>query len=302
MTLPPLLPTASASAPLANVTSALDKTTRRRLAKQVKKAKAAQMKMEAKKVREDKREFFKTQRREQRLERIDKAAPGACWTCGRTDHRKQDCPNKEMEHGNKICFHCRRRGHSINDCPRLNDASSLLSEKDSSPVCFNCGSSEHILRNCRKKKMGNGSTYATCFVCRKQGHLSSHCPQSTLGIYPKGGSCKICSSKMHLARDCPGEESSNPQDNIHSQVCDLEPDSKHKKQEGLTSMSKKRKISDEPEEEQDRTTMIQAAPKGTQHYIRGDDLTEQYTATDTLAPVVLAKTKIVNKHPKVVKF
>lgn len=70
-------------------------------------------------------------------------------------------------------------------------------------MCFNCGSADHQLRDCRKPRIDGGASFATCFVCQQTGHLSSQCPKSTTGVYPRGGCCKICQSILHLARDCP---------------------------------------------------------------------------------------------------
>jgi zinc finger CCHC domain-containing protein 9 len=70
-------------------------------------------------------------------------------------------------------------------------------------MCYNCGSTEHNAKDCRKpNKIGNEYAYAKCFVCNEQGHLSRQCPKNEKGLYPNGGSCRFCNQVTHLAKDC----------------------------------------------------------------------------------------------------
>jgi hypothetical protein len=131
------------------------------------------------------------------------ADASSCWLCGEAGHQKQDCPNRGAADLDKTCFQCRRRGHTSANCPQAASGGLSGGGGGSSNICFNCGSAEHRLRDCREPRVNGGATYATCFVCNQTGHLSSRCPQSTTGVYPRGGCCKVCKSVEHLARDCP---------------------------------------------------------------------------------------------------
>ncbi|CAO1618231.1 unnamed protein product [Sympodiomycopsis kandeliae] len=134
-----------------------------------------------------------------------------------SDHRREKRANERAN--NTRCFACRALGHSAKECPEsLNSNSNSLSSNDPSNlkgnetvgICFRCGSSEHSLKTCNKKKKFDSETqkeilpHATCFICSQKGHLSSNCKQNTeRGIYPNGGNCKICQSVHHLVKDCP---------------------------------------------------------------------------------------------------
>jgi zinc finger CCHC domain-containing protein 9 len=114
-----------------------------------------------------------------------------------------------------VCYNCRQPGHNAADCP----TSTTTNDQQSSGVvivvadagvgegilCYKCGSTEHALHLCPKRKQGdrNDLPYATCFVCKEKGHLASTCPQNEKGIYVNGGSCRVCGSQQHLATHCP---------------------------------------------------------------------------------------------------
>lgn len=53
---------------------------------------------------------------------------------------------------------CREIGHLIADCPNTKNKKALKN------ICYNCGSSEHTLKDCKKKKDGS-LKFAFCFVC-----------------------------------------------------------------------------------------------------------------------------------------
>ncbi|PFH37465.1 zinc knuckle domain-containing protein [Besnoitia besnoiti] len=118
---------------------------------------------------------------------------------------------------NKICLRCREKGHVLENCPLATatgpnsaspDAAAKEGEAKARPmmsgVCFNCGATDHTLKNCKKKRKPDGSLpFALCFICGAKGHLSAGCPQSTTGKYPKGGCCRTCGSIYHLQIECP---------------------------------------------------------------------------------------------------
>lgn len=109
-----------------------------------------------------------------------------------------------------VCFHCRGKGHSIQHCPHASndttgDRKTKKDSKLASAICYKCGSTEHTLAQCPKRKKDSDESlpFATCFICEKQGHLASACPENEHGIYVNGGACKHCGSNQHRATDCP---------------------------------------------------------------------------------------------------
>ncbi|CBZ55765.1 Poly-zinc finger protein 1, related [Neospora caninum Liverpool] len=112
---------------------------------------------------------------------------------------------------NKICLRCRKKGHLLENCPLAQSSAtgSSAAENDTtqsdaksgpvmSGICFNCGATDHTLKNCKKKRKPDGALpFALCFICGNRGHLSSGCPKSTTG------SCHTCGSIYHLQIECP---------------------------------------------------------------------------------------------------
>jgi hypothetical protein len=114
---------------------------------------------------------------------------------------------------NSVCLGCRKRGHVLKFCPDVVRSAKIT---DTAAItCFNCGSSEHALRNCPKDRDPSGKlNFAKCFVCNGVGHISKDCPENANGVYPKGGCCHICLQKTHLARDCP-ERTEEDKERVH---------------------------------------------------------------------------------------
>ncbi|RCI05003.1 hypothetical protein CU098_012638 [Rhizopus stolonifer] len=111
--------------------------------------------------------------------------------------RDNDAGNGEKYNKRKateVCFACRKPGHSVNRCPK---------NKEHANICYNCGTTEHRLKDCRKPRKNNELPYAKCFICNQEGHLAGQCPKNEKGLYPNGGSCAICKQVDHLAKDCP---------------------------------------------------------------------------------------------------
>jgi len=60
-----------------------------------------------------------------------------------------------------VCLNCRKTGHSVSNCYRVD-------KNANNNICFNCGSSDHRLRDCLEERVSGGTQYATCmfmFVC-----------------------------------------------------------------------------------------------------------------------------------------
>jgi len=99
-----------------------------------------------------------------------------------------------------VCFNCRQHGHMVSACPNVMTGSNT---EDIPTICYKCGSTEHMARECQVQKKGSEYSHATCFICKEAGHISRECPDNPRGLYPQGGACKHCGSVEHLWRDCP---------------------------------------------------------------------------------------------------
>lgn len=94
----------------------------------------------------------------------------------------------------KQCLFCRKVGHTLAEC---------RAAQGRAGVCYNCGSTEHSLRDCPEPPAAGGLRFAKCFVCGETGHLASACPKNSKGMYPHGGCCRLCGSVYHLKANCP---------------------------------------------------------------------------------------------------
>ncbi|XP_022590339.2 zinc finger CCHC domain-containing protein 9 [Cyclospora cayetanensis] len=114
-------------------------------------------------------------------------------------HEEDPRSNKRSK---KICLRCRKRGHLLHEC-RQGVSQAQAEGAATSGICFNCGSHNHTLKNCKKPRAEDGALpFALCFICNAKGHISSQCPQSKTGKYPKGGCCRTCGSIYHLQAEC----------------------------------------------------------------------------------------------------
>ena len=100
------------------------------------------------------------------------------------------------------CFGCRGVGHSLRDCRKLKGGA--VDGSRGQKMCYNCGSHEHPAREC--KAPNSNFAFAVCFVCGGTGHLVRNCPKNQHGVYINGGNCKICKGLDHLAKDCPSKD------------------------------------------------------------------------------------------------
>jgi hypothetical protein len=63
----------------------------------------------------------------------------------------------------ETCLGCRKKGHILKFCPESNTKTKL--------ICFNCGSTDHPLRNCTAPKKNNELPFAHCFICKQSGNI-----------------------------------------------------------------------------------------------------------------------------------
>ncbi|KAI8389477.1 hypothetical protein BD560DRAFT_419702 [Blakeslea trispora] len=56
-----------------------------------------------------------------------------------------DEPNRNKRKPGEVCFACRQPGHSVNRCPK---------NKEHANICYNCGTTEHRLKDCKKPRKG----------------------------------------------------------------------------------------------------------------------------------------------------
>ncbi|KAI9487438.1 MAG: hypothetical protein EXX96DRAFT_553195 [Benjaminiella poitrasii] len=57
-----------------------------------------------------------------------------------------DAYGNNKKNKKEVCFACRKPGHSVNRCPQ---------NKEHANICYNCGSTEHRLKDCRKSRKGS---------------------------------------------------------------------------------------------------------------------------------------------------
>ena len=67
-------------------------------------------------------------------------------------------------------------------------------------LCYHCGGVSHTAGQCVDG--GARWAFAVCFVCGQTGHLSRDCASNEHGVFVRGGACHRCGSKQHKAKHC----------------------------------------------------------------------------------------------------
>lgn len=92
-----------------------------------------------------------------------------CLCCGKTGHRKADCPMKD-----KPCDICGRLGHLKSTCRQGGGGGGGGQQMGS---CHCCGQTGHVKAECPMQDK-------TCDACGKTGHLKATCRQAPTGSNP----------------------------------------------------------------------------------------------------------------------
>ncbi|KAJ6305088.1 hypothetical protein OIU78_020601 [Salix suchowensis] len=93
--------------------------------------------------------------------------------------------------GDMVCYKCGNSGHIARECTKGNNSNG----------CYSCGGFGHVARDCPG---GSGA----CYNCGGHGHLARDCTSargSGGGRFGSGntGGCFNCGKDGHFARDCP---------------------------------------------------------------------------------------------------
>ena len=109
----------------------------------------------------------------------------------------------KMDLSSSVCYGCGKTGHMLRQCP-------------DKAVCYGCGKNGHMYRECPDKAEGDvrdcfncgkfGHIFIecteprVCFNCGKPGHMSRECTETT-GTHSKL-LCYNCNTIGHMARNC----------------------------------------------------------------------------------------------------
>ena len=109
----------------------------------------------------------------------------------------------KMDLSSSVCYGCGKTGHMLRECP-------------DKAVCYGCGKNGHMYRECPDKAEGDvrdcfncgkfGHIFIecteprVCFNCGKPGHMSRECTETT-GTHSKL-LCYNCNTIGHMARNC----------------------------------------------------------------------------------------------------
>ncbi|CEO98378.1 CCHC-type domain-containing protein [Plasmodiophora brassicae] len=129
-------------------------------------------------------------------------APLVCKYCLSPDHRRKDCPCREM-YKNEECNYCHRIGHVHIDCPFRLPSPMDVERLRQINGCTFCLSPDHVETGCPIRHAVLDAKarrdLSKCKICGDGSHVENYC--STVSGAPLR--CRYCGSAEHRQMHCP---------------------------------------------------------------------------------------------------
>ena len=105
----------------------------------------------------------------------------------------------KMDLSSTVCYGCGKTGHMSRECPDKAEG-----DVRRGGDCFNCGKSGHFSRECTEPKVHKQPSGLSCYNCGKVGHFSRECPDKAGGM-----KCYNCGKPGHLSKECTETDGAN---------------------------------------------------------------------------------------------